>query len=349
VRVHQAYEALAARAGMRQSFQNAFSRLDADRSLRASPAHRALAGLLHRGHIAEVISLNWDTMLEIAHEELYGRRLVPDLDPITKPHGDASSPQTPWTLPHQPGLVPERLLERIQALADARPRVLLIVGYSERDQAVVDQLIEPLRNRWRVIRVGPGSRGALDIAAGANDALPMLAAAIGSTEELPGWAYVRFSPQRGIGPAVLGEGLGPHEVDACPRLPEVSEVRSLLAITGVVTVIGASGSGKSITAYQAASAEAKGGWEVVRLAYREGSPDPSIAVGATRHRTIAIVDDAQALPVDVGSESGKELIPQSYWSSSTRPKTPDGARSFASPPSGLLRSSPKHSDQEPPS
>jgi hypothetical protein len=295
----RAYERVESSALMRETFQHAFSRLDADRSAASSPAHRALAELLHRGHVSHVISLNWDTMLESAHEDLYGRRLVAGVDPLTKPHGDAASPDIAWTLPNQPGDVSRPLLERLRNLVDARPRVLLIIGYSERDAAVVDQIISPLDDRWRVIRVGPAHGGPLDIAGRANDALTSLMRALGDGPELPGWEYVRFTPQRGIGPALLGEGLGPHEVGACPPLPEVAESRVLLEVAGQVSLLGGSGSGKSITCYQVAWGQSKSSWEVVRLAASAGSIDPSVSLRALRHRTVAVVDDAQTLPVDL--------------------------------------------------
>jgi hypothetical protein len=294
-RVLQAYAALGERPSMRATFQTAFARLDADRAGEISPAHRALAELLHRGHIAHIVSLNWDTLLETAHERIYGRRLVPDVDPLTKPHGDADRPDVPWVLPHQPGGLPENVAERLRGMADERPRVLLIAGYSERDAAIVEQLIGPLADRWRVIRVSPTAGGELDIPMRANEALTSLLAAIAPTEEVPGWEYVSFLPQRGIGPALIGEGLGPHEVLACPRLPEVAEVQSRLSITGSVTIRGSSGSGKSITAYQAGYAESRNGWEAVRLTSDGTANDPSLSLATMRHETLAIVDDAQAL------------------------------------------------------
>jgi hypothetical protein len=241
----------------RQVFQRAFARLDHDRGYEPSPGHDALAELVHRGKVSHVVSLNWDTLLERAHQRRYGRPLLPNVDHFAKPHGDASRPDDPWVLPHEAGGLPDDLLGELQALADERPRALLIIGYSERDEGIVQQLIHPLEQRWRVIRVGPSATDELDLPISAAEALTQLLEGLDLGDELPGWAYVSFDPQRGLGPAVLGEGLGPHEVDDCPELPEVDAIRQLLPITGVVTVAGASGSGKSISAYQAARPESR--------------------------------------------------------------------------------------------
>jgi NAD-dependent SIR2 family protein deacetylase len=90
-RANAGFAVMAERAAARHAFQHAFARLDHDRSYAPSPAHDALAELVHRGAIALVISLNWDTVLERAHERRYGRRLVPGFDPVAKPHGEVAS------------------------------------------------------------------------------------------------------------------------------------------------------------------------------------------------------------------------------------------------------------------
>jgi hypothetical protein len=177
-----------------------------------------------------------------------------------------------------------------------RPRVLLIVGYSERDERIVQDLIAPLERRWRVVRIGPSATGEFAIPLPADEALPRLLERLALPPEAPGWEYVSFQPQRGIGPAILGERLGPHDVDACPTLPEVGEIQRLLPIAGSLTVIGPSGSGKSITVYQAARSEADRGWEVIRVS----EPDAPVevitdALRRLKHQTVAIVDDAQSM------------------------------------------------------
>lgn len=295
-RVTAGFAHIAGRPEARRIFQDAFAQLDNDRGYEPSPAHDALAELVHRGKVSYVVSLNWDTVLERSYERRYGRRLSPNVDPFAKPHGDARQPRQPWVLPHEPGGLPSDLGVQLRGLAGVRPRVLLIVGYSERDERIVQDLIAPLERRWRVVRIGPSASGELDIPLPADEALPRLLERLALPPEAPGWEYVTFQPQRGIGPAILGERLGPHDVDACPTLPEVREIRRLLPIAGSLTVIGPSGSGKSITVYQAARSEADRGWEVIRLS------DPNAPVAAITdalrrlmHPTIAIVDDAQSV------------------------------------------------------
>ena len=69
---------------VRQAFQRAFANLDAERD--PSQAHRALARLIHEGRLQLVISYNWDSCLERAHEDIYGIPLPPGV--LVKPHGD---------------------------------------------------------------------------------------------------------------------------------------------------------------------------------------------------------------------------------------------------------------------
>lgn len=300
LRVTAGLTVVARRPRAREVFQRAFARLDDDRGFEQSAGHEALAELVHRGKVSHVVSLNWDTLLERAHQQLYGRPLLPAVDRFAKPHGDAHRPEEPWVLPHEPGGLPDELAAALRALADERPRVLLIIGYSERDEGIVRQLIGPLGERWRVIRIGPSAINELDLPLSAAEALPLLVEGLDLGDELPGWEYVSFEPQRGIGPAVLGEGLGPHEVDDCPELPEVDAIQRLLPLAGVVTIAGASGSGKSISAYQAARHQEPPGWEVIRLTLPR-LPDAGVigSLSRLRHPTIAIVDDAQTLPVEL--------------------------------------------------
>ena len=42
--------------------------------------------------------------------------------------------------------------------------MLLVVGYSEADELIVNELIAPLEERWKVVRIGPLASGALALA-----------------------------------------------------------------------------------------------------------------------------------------------------------------------------------------
>src|SRR5581483_11363583 len=97
---------------------------------------------VHCGRAEMVISLNWDTLLEVSYQRLYGSSLPGGC--MHKPHGDAAHSEKSWVLPHEKGTIPDQLAAQLQSLATERPRVLLIVGYSERDEEVVNKIVRPL-------------------------------------------------------------------------------------------------------------------------------------------------------------------------------------------------------------
>jgi hypothetical protein len=177
---------------------------------------------------------------------------------LTPPEGD-------WILPHEGGVVPDSLLQRLTELASVRPRILLIIGYSERDAEVVKRLIHPLANRWRVIRVGLSATGEGAITIPAGTALEELASQLAPEPDVPGWSIVTFANQRGIEAAIAGERLGPRDVEACPRLPHFGAAFEKLSMLHTVEVAGDSGSGKSITVWQLAHELHRRGWQVLRL------------------------------------------------------------------------------------
>jgi hypothetical protein len=296
LRTHMAYRAIASSPKARRAYQQGFSRLNEERAVRSSLAHKALAEMLHRRLVEFVVSLNWDTLLEAAYRRRYGVALRADGEWLYKPHGDAADAETDWILPHESGYVPDVIVQRATSLASIHPRVLLIVGYSEKDEEVVTKLISPLSNQWRVVRIGPGAIGEWSIALPAEDAIPSLIRILYPRPETPGWDYVSFDNQRDLGAALTGRGLGPADVKACPRLPEVSALKRTLLVTNSAVVIGKSGSGKSITAYQAAYDLCQDGWEVLRLIEPSRDVEELIyAISNLPRKSVLIVDDAQGL------------------------------------------------------
>jgi len=283
---------------VRTAFQRAFARLDADRE--PSAAHYALARLVHAGLVEYVVSFNWDTALERASEQLFGTSLTGRRDLLAKPHGDAAQPDVPWVLPHQEGVVPQDVIDHVAELSAERPRALLVVGYSGSDEVVVSQLLTPAAGRWPVIRVGPSATGDEAVTGTADDVVPALADALDAPIELPGWRWVTFTRFRDLSAALLGYRLGPQDVNACPELPVAKLVADRLRQARFAAMVGDSGSGKSITAFQVARRLNKEGWAVVELA------QPGIASSGTirtfeavRGPVLAVVDDAQALSPDV--------------------------------------------------
>jgi len=291
-----ALRAVASSQSARDAYQRGFAHLNDARITQPSLTHDALSELLHRRAVETVVSLNWDTLLEASYKRRYGRNLLADGTWLHKPHGDAARPEVDWILPCEPGSVPEALLGQIQSMIGDRPRVLLIVGYSETDENVVNNLIVPLSAHWRVVRIGPSVNGDWDIRMLAEHALPKLVRSIYPEPETQGWEYVGFDQQHDLGRALAGERLGPKDVVTCPRLPEVESVRQQLLVTNSAVIIGASGSGKSITGYQSAYDLHRDDWEVLRLVDpNRRSDDLLLAIGDLPCRTVLLIDDAQAI------------------------------------------------------
>jgi len=290
-----AWKAVAAHPIARERFQRGFAALDVERRTGFSAAHDALAQMLHRRELELVVSLNWDTQLEAAWSARYGQ-LETIRERLVKPHGDAARPEEPWVLPGEMRPLSTELLARLDALIAERPRVLLVVGYSEADELIAERLIAPLEGRWKVVRVGRSASGPSALRAPAETALPQLRDAIDPMSEERAWSYLRFEPQHDLGWALSGRSLGTRDVGSCPVVPEVTAAVAQLRATGAVTIIGASGAGKSLAAAHAAHALWSEGCEVVQLA------DPAVEPSQLRQTllalprpVVAIVDDAQRL------------------------------------------------------
>jgi hypothetical protein len=278
----------------RRAFQEGFAKLNEIRVKTASPSHECIARLVHCGRVEIVISLNWDTLLEVSYQRLYGT--LPPEGSLHKPHGDAAYPENSWVLPHEKGTISDALVAQLHSLALERPRVLLIVGYSERDDEVVNKIVRPLENRWRVIRIGPAAGGEGVIQGSASEILPELVRVMNLPSEILGWEYVSFLFQRDLSAALRGQKLGPADVQACPRLPEVQVVTRLLRQRHIVWLVGKSGSGKSITAYQVAENLVREGWETLRLKDLDRSDNELImSVCALPRRTLLLLDDVERL------------------------------------------------------
>lgn len=276
----------------RDTFQRGFAALDAARAKEFSRAHDALAEMLHRRHAEFVVSLNWDTKLESAWWGRYGQRLPRDR--LFKPHGDAAEPEQDWILPGEARPLPVRLRERVAELVAERPRVLLVVGYAEGDELVVEQLTGPLSERWRVVRVGPRATGPFSVAASADRVLPELRDGLSSEPEAPGMTYVHFEPQHDLAWLLQGRGLGPLDVSVGVRIPEVDQLVRDLRATGSAILVGGSGEGKSLAAYQAAHDFWRDGCEVVRLVgTSEARSELLAAVRALPRPVVVVADDAQ--------------------------------------------------------
>lgn len=293
-----AFAQIAANRDARRFFQHCFANLNREREAVPSTAHIALARLLHANRVLCIVSLNWDTLLEAAFLRRYGIGINAQGIRLWKPHGDCARPDDEWILPHEPGVVPEEVGNHLNELTAERPRVLLIVGYSERDDVVIKRLIQPLEKRWRVFRIGPDAVGEGAIHLSAQEALWQLAENLSPEPDIPGWDFVTFANQRGIEAAIAGERLGPRDVDACPRLPHYDSAQRNLELLHIADIAGLAGCGKSITAWHLAREYNRQGWEVLR-------PDPAPsqeveasiqAVGLSKWKRVLVVDDTQIFP-----------------------------------------------------
>ena len=142
-----------------KNFKRSFCDLNNNRTGIPSKPHTELARLIHARNVIQVISFNWDTLLESAFRQRFGFEINSQDRKLWKPHGDCRDPHSEWVLPHEDGAIPEELLNRLASLASVRPRVLVIIGYAERDAAINKRLITPLANRWRVFRINPSAVG----------------------------------------------------------------------------------------------------------------------------------------------------------------------------------------------
>lgn len=281
----------------RRVFQHGFADLDRERSETPSPTFDAVARLLHGRVIEKIVSLNWDTGVEAAYRRRYGSQIPSTW--LSKPHGDAAHPGSPWVLPGEDRRLDSGLLAQVAALREGHPRTMLVVGYSESDEGIVDELIDPLAREWEVVRIGPAASGPLAVTRPAEEILPPLAQQLCKAEEESPWHYLGFAEQRdGLAAALRGTRLGPGDVKSCPRLPEVAEVVESLLAADAVVLRGESGSGKSITAYQALCDLNEAGFEIVRaddnVSARSIHQTVQSLVSAPVP-TVALVDDAQAV------------------------------------------------------
>jgi hypothetical protein len=287
---------------VRAAFQRAFANLDADRD--PSPAHEHLARLVHDGKVQLVISYNWDTCLERAHQQIYGVPIRAGV--LVKPHGDALAPDGDWVFPDEDGIVPPVVLDRLVELDD-RPRTLLVLGYSGSDPHVVSALIDPLRNRWPVYQVSPSAQSPNGVPTTADNATGVLVDALLEPLGSRGWRHVVFNRSRPFSAALRGERLREVDVSSCPELPFAKPLAERLTATRYATLSGKSGTGKSVTAFHAAMRLNKAGWGVVALNRpAEANSDHVAAFARMPGPVLAVVDDAQA--VDPRVISGLESL-----------------------------------------
>ncbi|OLD64186.1 MAG: hypothetical protein AUF65_00220 [Chloroflexi bacterium 13_1_20CM_50_12] len=135
-----------------------------------------------------------------------------------------------------------------------------------------------------------------NISSSTHEALPKHIRLLYTYAEAQGWEHVKYESQHGLGVALAGRQLGPADVEVCPQLPEVTTVLQQLAVTSSAIIMGKSGCGKTISAFQAAYAMHKQGWEVLHLVDPHRPVDELIdGISRLPRRTVLILDNAQSL------------------------------------------------------
>jgi hypothetical protein len=278
-----------------QRFKEVFKAVNDRHNTNHSFVHESLCKLIHAGYIKVVISLNWDDLLEKAWERLYGTKINDNRVNLLKPHGDVRDFNIKWIFPNSKGSLSETDLEIVNMVSNNAPSTLIILGYSESDQVIVDQLIKPNEAKYKVFRISPSASESIPLKG--SEALKAL------LEEFPEdndtvWSYLDFTNQVGMERAIMGYRLLPSDVMACARLPQIVDAKNKLDQTHSVIIKGAPGCGKSITAYQLAFNYQNQGWEVVKF---DNSKliSPGIRFKRDGYKTLYILEDAQQIKDDI--------------------------------------------------
>lgn len=147
-----------------QRFKEAFSCYCATQ--KPSAQHDEIASLLRKGHIAHIISFNWDDLIERAYFELYKEPIpkimdedaVPDAPCLWKLHGDVQDISKEWVFPYEDGKVFKNLIPALDKTISGSQQQLdfsLIVGYRESEPVVRNKLISWIEEHVQTIRVRP--------------------------------------------------------------------------------------------------------------------------------------------------------------------------------------------------
>lgn len=128
-----------------------------------------------------------------------------------------------------------------------------------------------------------------------------LAKGIQSLDKQQCWDNINFDNQQGIEGAILGVGLNQNYVEACPKLNIFQDAINCLELLNYVNIIGESGSGKSLTAFQIAYEYSKKGYKVYKYngkdnptLYSELSPAIYILDNAHLYKNVANTIQQQA-------------------------------------------------------
>ncbi len=271
-----------------KSFKEQFKQLTSKHHERVSEVHENICRLIHSGYIKLVISLNWDDLLELSWTKLYGTEINGEFTHLIKPHGDVKDLSTEWILPHQTGHVSQKNHQQINDVLGDEIYNYLILGYSESDQTIVDELINPQENQHLFFRISPGNQIDLEASEATQNLVDNLI-----TEKSNIWKRVDYTSQNGMERALLGYRLLASDVESSARLPQINIALKRLEQTNYTLVQAEPGCGKSITAYQIGYDFQKKNWEVFQLIHPIDEKNISKLFPPTNYQTIYIIDDAQ--------------------------------------------------------
>jgi hypothetical protein len=130
-----------------------------------APQHEILAEMFHEGKVSHIISFNWDDLIERAYRKKYLKSMKKiNTDDITsnepslwKLHGDVENTSLKWVFPFEQGRIFNNLLLSLEkCIINDSPEYALIVGYSEWEKIVREQLINWLEDHIpNVLRIRP--------------------------------------------------------------------------------------------------------------------------------------------------------------------------------------------------
>lgn len=107
------------------------------------------------------------------------------------------------------------------------------------------------------------------------------------------WEKIDFKNQHDLSYAIMGYRLTSHDVEACPRIHQVSSIKKQLEIVDYIIVSGESGCGKSISAYQASYDYYKDSWQIYRL--KASEKIDTVELPCNTEKSLYLIDDAQLI------------------------------------------------------
>lgn len=295
-------------------FKKEFKKLVDSHKSKNSSVYENICKLIHNGNIKLVISFNWDDLLETSWENLYGTNINAQKLTLLKPHGDVREMNKKWIYPNSDGNLSENDKNSINHVISNSFSIFLILGYSEQDKKIVDELIKPNEKDSVIYRLSPTATGENSIQMKASEITQQMVSNL-LDNDVSFWTQLNFQNQGGLERALLGQRLLPSDVLACPRLKQLDEIKTKLDNVHFVIIQGKPGSGKSISAYQIAWDYLGMGWEVLRLRedkLKEQSIDKKLQNDG--YKTVYIIDDAQLVEKELiiklmtQANSNKKLI-----------------------------------------